>query len=102
MQNFTGSPYHKQPDDLYLLRRDDFMMKVKEMNKQSDFTLLLNITGLSDLIPDLLSVSFQLELLAILIFATSNKLNTVNRAEKSSDWLSAVGRSIEDGDATCV
>ena len=25
-----------------------------------------------------------------------------NRAEKSSDWLSTVGRSIEDGDATYV
>ena len=30
------------------------------------------------------------------------KLLTLNRAEKSSDWLSAVGRSIEDGDATYV
>ena len=25
-----------------------------------------------------------------------------NRAKKSSDWLSAVGRSMEDGDATYV
>ena len=27
---------------------------------------------------------------------------SINRAEKSSDWLSAVGRSMEDGDATYV